>query len=127
MILLITDNITIADLQEKFTECFPKLKIEFYSHPHHWKESSVRGELIDSKKRIGEIRKEHKHGVLEIKSWYQTGRVEQDFKKLFGLNAQIFRKENGKWRQTIASDDLTLQEQQQLISATTDTQLDTLK
>ena len=64
---------------------------------------------------------------MEIKSWYQTGRVEQDFKKLFGLNAQIFRKENGKWRQTIASDDLTLQEQQQLISATTDTQLDTLK
>jgi hypothetical protein len=29
MILLITDNITVAGLQEKFNEFFPYLKIEF--------------------------------------------------------------------------------------------------
>jgi len=120
MLLTIDDNITISDLQEKFNECFPGLKIEFYSQPHHWKESSIQSEPIDSKKRVGEIRKKHEHGVMEIKSWYQTGRVEQDFKKLFGLNAQIFRNENGKWRQTISSDKLTLEEQQHLISTPID-------
>jgi len=112
MILSIDDNIKIADLQEKFNECFPHLKIEFYSHPHHWKESSFPNEIIDPSKKIGEVRNKHDRGIMEIKSWYQTGRVEQDFKKLYGLNAQIFRNENGKWHQTVSGDKLTLRELQ---------------
>jgi hypothetical protein len=115
MLLTIYDNATIADLQDKFNECFPGLKIEFFSNPHHWKQASVEEEVIDPKVRIGDVRNKHDHGILEIKSWYQTGRVEQDFKRLFGLNVQIFRRENGKWRETVASDKLTLEEQQQLI------------
>jgi len=117
MILHIDDNITIAELQEKFNECFPHLKIEFYSHPHHWKEASFPNEIIDPSKKLGEIRKNHEHGVFEIKSWDQTGRVEQEFKKIYGLNVQIFRTENGKWHQTVSSDKLTLKQQQQLNSA----------
>ena len=41
MILAISDNRTTGELQEKFNECFPWLKIEFYSHPHHWKEGAL--------------------------------------------------------------------------------------
>jgi hypothetical protein len=119
MILSIDDNITIADLQEKFNECFPHLKIEFYLHPHHLKESSFPNEVIDPSKKIGEVRKKHEHGFLEIKSWYQTGKVEQDFKKLYGLNIQIFRNEKGKWHHTISSDKLTLGEQEQITAKTT--------
>jgi hypothetical protein len=117
MILPIDDNMTIGDLQDRFNECFPHLKIEFYSHAHHWKESSIPSEVIDPSKKIGEIRKNHEHGNLEIKSWYQTGRVEQDFKKIFGLNVQIFRNEKGKWHQTVSSDKLTLKEQEQITSS----------
>ena len=116
MILYIDDTRRIIDLQEKFNECFPHLKIEFYARPHHWKESSLQQELIDPSKKIGEIRKNHVHGTLEVRSSYQTGRIEQDFKKIYGLNVQIFRRENGKWHQTASSDKLTLAEQQRIAS-----------
>jgi len=120
MILYIDDTRRISDLQEKFSECFPNLKIEFYAHPHHWKEASLQIDAVDPSKKIGEVRKNHEHGGLEIKSWYQAGKVEQDLKNLFGLNAQIFRNENGQWRQTVSSDNLTLTEQQEITSASTE-------
>lgn len=116
MIISIDDNRTIGDLQEKFNESFPLLKIEFYTRPHHWKASSLQTELINPSEKIGTVRKRHEHGFLEIKSWYQTGRVEQDFKRLFGLNVQIFRREKDKWHQTVSSDHLTLKDQQILAS-----------
>lgn len=110
MLLAIDDNRSIAEFQERFNECFPHLRIEFYQHPHHWKEASIEAEAISPEKKIGEIRKNHNQGILEIKSWYQTGRVEQDLKKLFDLNAQIFRFENGIWKQTVSSDKLALKQ-----------------
>jgi hypothetical protein len=116
MILAINDNTTLSDLQEKFNECFPHLKIEFYSDAHHWKELSPQTDQVNPEKRVGEVSKKHEHGTLEIKSWHQTGRVEQDFKKHFGLHVQIFRYENGKWIQSAGSDTLTLTQQSELIN-----------
>ncbi len=112
MILAINDNTRLADLQDKFSECFPHLKIEFYSYPHHWKAQSSPREQIDPIMKVGEVSTKHEHGVLEIKSAYQTGRVEQDFHNKFGLNVQIFRYVDGNWVQSTGSDNLTLKEQQ---------------
>lgn len=117
MLLPIDDNKSVAELQDRFNECFPHLKIEFYHHSHHWKEGSPEAELISPEANVGDIRKKHDPGILEIKSWYQTGRVEQDLKKLFGLYTQIFRLENGKWKQTGSSDKLTLKQQEQMAVA----------
>ena len=114
MIMEIDDSKTIDDIQERFSLCFPYLKIEFYNQPHHWEESSEVKDLIDPGTLIGDIRKKHTPGVLEIKSWYKTGEVEQLFKKLFGLNAQIFRLEKNKWKQSTASDNMTLARQSEI-------------
>ncbi len=118
MLLPIADERQILELQERFSKSFPWLKIEFYSHSHHWKEGSLESEVIDLEKMIGEIRLNHERGILEIKSWYQTGRVEQDFKHLFGLNVQIFKLEKGKWKQTVSSDKLTLEQQREVVVPT---------
>lgn len=114
MLLPIDDDRQISELQERFSNSFPWLKIEFYSHPHHWKEGTSESEIINPQRLTGDVRSNHAHGVLEIKSWYQTGRVEQDFKHLFGLNVQIFKLEDGKWKQTVSSDKLTLKQQNEL-------------
>ena len=53
-------------------------------------------------------------GILEIKSWFKIGEVEQLFKRYFGLNAQIFRLENDRWRQTTKSDNLSLHMQPEI-------------
>lgn len=108
MILRIDDNKSVADLQEKFELCFPGLKIEFYRKPHNWYEATASKYLLSSESLIGNIRKVHDRGELEIKSWFQAGRVEQDFKDHFGLNVQVFRYCQNRWVQTIFSDKLTL-------------------
>lgn len=116
MILKIEDSRTISDLQDKFSQSFPLLKLEFYTHKHKWKYPSSGKELIDSSAEIGSIRKKHDPGLLEIRSSYQTGKVERDFRELFGLNVQIFRKTQRSWVQTISTDNFTLAEQMEIAS-----------
>lgn len=114
MLLKIFDHEKIDEIQDKFNECFPYLKIEFYQQPHKWHEGSSTNFLIQPGSYIEEIRKTHESGILSIKSWDKTGHVEQEFKRLFGLNVQIFRLHKDKWIQTIDSDELTLKEQSDL-------------
>jgi hypothetical protein len=116
MLLTIDDSKTIGDIQEQFSLCFPSLKIEFYDIPHKWKESSSNEHLIDAATLIKDIRKTHQPGVLEIKSWFKTGDVEQIFGKRFGLNVQIFRLQEGKWKQSTKSDQFTLAMQSKIAS-----------
>ena len=114
MLLKIYDHEKIDEIQDKFNECFPYLKIEFYHQPHKWHEGSSADHLIRPGSYIEDIRKTHESGILSIKSWDKTGHIEQEFKRLFGLNVQIFRLHKDKWIQTIDSDELTLKEQSDL-------------
>jgi hypothetical protein len=108
MLLNITDNRSVADLQDKFNECFPNLQIEFYNERHGWQQESAESFKISPQNSIGEIRHNHNSGSFEIKSWYKTGRVEQEFRDIFGLHVQIFFRKGNQWVQSLSADDLTL-------------------
>ena len=114
MLLKVDDAQTIADVQDNFTECFPWLRIEFYRTRHKWKQLNDPEDMIPPETKIGDIRKNHNPGILEIKSWHQTGKVEKDFYKLFGLHVQILRHDGANWVQTGENDILTLMEQKYL-------------
>jgi hypothetical protein len=114
MLLKIHDNLLIEDIQEHFSKCFPNLKIEVYSRPHHWKKGSLEKDIISPRTPVGEIRKSHSSGVLEIKSSDKVGDVEKKFKKIFDLNVQIFRKEDDCWIQTTSTDLYTLEQEVEL-------------
>lgn len=111
MILNIHDDLSVEDLQDRFSLCFPHLKMEFYKKPHHWGASSPDNSRIDPKSRIGDIRKKHYWGQLEIKTWDAVGKVETELRERFGLYVQIFRNENGDWIQTTSTDSSSLKEQ----------------
>lgn len=112
MFLKIDDHMTIEEVQDRFQECFPFLRIAFYSKAHKKFGISDKRYLYDGKMRLADVRKNHYNGVLEIKSWQTTARIENELKDVFGLNAQIFRQDgkNG-WIQTSLSDDFTLHQQ----------------
>jgi hypothetical protein len=112
MFLKIDDQMTIGEVQDRFQECFPFLRIAFYSKGHKKFAISDKRYQHDGKMRIANVRKNHYNGVLEIKSWQTTARIEKELKDDFGLHAQIFRQDgkNG-WVQTSLSDDFTLQQQ----------------
>ena len=117
MIIHIDNRLTVGDIQERFEKCFPLLKIEFYRTSHSWKRHSSLHDIIYPIETIGSIRKIYEQGIFDIKSWYQTGKVEMDFRDRFGLNVQIYRKRKGGWVQTVSSDNLTLKEQSDIASA----------
>ena len=95
MQLSINDNKNLSEIQDKFNECFPHLKLEFYHKRHKQDQASLEEQRIKEDLKIREIRKKHNRGTLEIKSWDKTGDVEQRFKEEYGLYVQIFRLENG--------------------------------
>ena len=127
MLLNIHDNLLLEDIQEHFSECFPSLKIEFYRHPHHWKTGSVLQDQLDAKMKVGDIRKKHDPGVLNIKSTDTTGHVESLFRDRFGLNVQIFRKAKSCWIQSISTDNYSLRQQSEFSSNEDDSSSTKLK
>jgi hypothetical protein len=111
MILHIDDSQTVADLQDKFADCFPGLKIEFYKMWHHHKEAAQEGRRIDGSQLLGAVRKNHEPGNFEVMSWYTTERLQREFRDRFGLYVQVFRNENGQWKQITRTSNYTLIEQ----------------
>jgi len=110
MLLDINDTKTVGELQDKFNECFPYLKLVFYKKAHGWHKHSIPGNEVDASKTIGEISRKHNQGLIPIRSKLKIGLIEQVFKKHFGLFVQVHYQVNGQWAETAATDDLTLQQ-----------------
>jgi hypothetical protein len=125
MIIEINDKKTLEDISSEFSAYYPFLKIAFFDEPHGWQEASSDKHRLPLNKSIGEVRKRHHPGVLEIHSWHQTGHVEQEFRKLFGLQIQILRLQGEKWVQTAGTDELKLEEQNEIGRKTTEGMIDT--
>ncbi len=119
MLIEIADNKTIEDLQQKFSDCFSLLKLEFYRHPHHWYENSDEKEALPPHIMLDHIRKNHAHGFLEFFSHTKTGAFESELREKYGLHVQVLRKKYGVWQQTTGTDQLSLGEQQKIASLQT--------
>jgi hypothetical protein len=111
MIIEIHDNRIIGEIISEFTAVYPFLKLEFYDESHQWQEASSHRYLLPHDKKIGEVRKKHNPGAMEIHAWQKTGGIEQEFRRLFGLNVQVLRHQGDIWIQTAGTDELTLEEQ----------------
>lgn len=114
MLLEIRDNKTIAQLQRDFSRQYPFLKIEFFDQPHNLQEGSPETHLLASDHLIGNIRKRHNNGVLEINPLHTPYYCEKQLKNRYGLYAQVYRIGPDGWIQTVGSDLITLKEQNEL-------------
>ncbi|PWT77595.1 MAG: hypothetical protein C5B59_03735 [Bacteroidetes bacterium] len=114
MIIEINDNKKIGEICREFSDHFPFLKIEFFDEPHNWQEPTSLKHILPQQLEIGEVRNKQLPGVIEIHSYHKTGSVEQEFLKHFGLNIQIFRRQGDEWIQTAGTDELVLEEQNEL-------------
>lgn len=113
MLLHINDSVSIGDLQDKFSRCYPNLQLVFCKKKHRWEGTCPESEMLtDERLKIGSIRKEHKQGLLELKSWFKVGEVEKAFHEQFDLNVQICFRSGNRWIQTAKMDNLTIRELQ---------------
>jgi hypothetical protein len=110
MYLEINDTSAFKDIQEAFSNFYPYLRLEFYTRSHKKYEESLDIDLVDPATAIGDIKKTHVSGVLEIRPIDTVAQVETELNIRFGLSAQVFWKDKDVWRETTAMDDLTLKD-----------------
>ena len=112
MLLVIDDQLTVGEVEDRFTECFPYLQIRFYYNSRkRYAPEDHRFELPESM-RLRDVRDKHTNQVMEIKSWYTIASVEKQMREKFGLNAQIFRvSKSGKTVPLILTENATLRQQ----------------
>jgi hypothetical protein len=111
MKIRIKDDRKIDDIQEKFNEHFPYLKLEFFSKPHKNGSPSPKSLMKRGDSTIGECRTVKKTGDMIILPQMTVTQLEQNFKDIYGLNVQVFRRSGNVWLETSVTDSWTLEEQ----------------
>lgn len=106
----INDTTRLGEIQQVFSDFYPYLQLRFYNRQHKIYEASADDDLLPPDHTIGEVRKTHVSGLLEILPLYKTADVEREFRDRFALSVQVLRKEKDGWVQTTGMDDFTLKE-----------------
>jgi hypothetical protein len=109
--ILISDSRKISAIQEEFNNRYPFLKLEFFSGKHAAGEPTARKLMKPVGKTIGECRRTHKRGHIQIDSEMTVAELERQFRELYGLNVQLFRKSGKLWLETSVTDGWTLEAQ----------------
>lgn len=110
----INDNTTFRELQDLFSSYYPFLRLAFYKEGHRPYETSDEKEAIAPRQKIGDFKKTHVSGLLEILPHYKARGVEKELLSRFGLTAQVLRKDRNCWVQAAGLDDLSLKELNEL-------------
>jgi hypothetical protein len=111
MKIKINDSRKIFAIQKEFNSFFPYLKLEFFSRPHTSGGASSKKFITHNSKSLLECRAIHKNGTITLTPNMTVSDLEQHFKDVYGLNAQVFRRSGKAWLETTITDKWTLQEQ----------------
>lgn len=110
MEIYISEEAIIANIQQDFQEVYPFLQLAFYEQPHAKGKCCPTEERISADTPIEDIRMMHTFGWIDISKNRTAAALEQDFKRLMGLNAQVLRRSGNMWVQTTRTDYWTLQQ-----------------
>ena len=113
MVLHISPDRTISELQNDFSEAFPGLKLVFFTKPHHAHKGSAAKFLVqDREATLGSLSSHLKTGYLLIEHDMVVWQLERLFETEYALHVQVFRKSGRTWLETSRTDDLTIEQQQ---------------
>jgi hypothetical protein len=115
MKMTILDSMQVSDLQAAFNQAYPFLKIEFYNSPHGWGEACGKAKQYKDVTSLKKILTHKDHpSTIEFLPWQKTGEIETLLKQQFGLFVQVWRKYGECWIETAGTDELSLDEQNDL-------------
>ena len=95
----ITNARTIREIQEDFQKEYPFLRLVFYK-PSKAKNPTQAAQIISGDIAIGLIRRIQADNELNIEPDRSVEEIENDFKNIFGLHAEILRRTGNTWIQT---------------------------
>lgn len=112
MKIKINSSKKIAAIQAEFNALFPYLKLEFFSKPHPAGAGSAKRFIEPTTKTLGEFKTFHSDKKeITITPAMTVEELEHNFRNIFGLPVQVFRKSGKVWLETTVTDGWTLEEQ----------------
>lgn len=111
MEIYISEEDIWRNIQNKFHEVYPYLKLECYLCPHTHGEGSAGSKKVPADTPIEDIRLIHSFGWIDIGEQRTVAQVERSFYRDMGLAVQIFRRFRTGWLQTTKTDQLSLAQQ----------------
>lgn len=114
MIVKIKKGNTIQQIKAAFHAQVPFLRIEFFHHSHDHGEGSPKSDMIADDIIISDISKTVIDGELIFNKEMKIEDIEDQLKKYFGLNVQIFRKMGKLWLESTTSDEWTLEKVEEM-------------
>lgn len=110
MLLHISSNRLVSDIQKEFNSAFPFLKLEFFNNRSFSRSDFSMNQLIPANRKIGDS-KLSPDADVEISEDMKVSDLEKLFKDNFKLAVQVFRKSGNLWLETTMTDNWTLLQQ----------------
>ena len=104
-------NQTISSVQKQFNDLYSFLKLEFFKQPPISGAGNAKNKMITYDMKLKEIQIIHKSGEVTATNQTLVSELEDQFEKDFGLYVQVFRKSGRIWLETTATDNWTLEQQ----------------
>src|SRR5690606_24691383 len=101
----------IEDVQKKFKDVYPYLKIDFYKKKHDEEELSPIEDMISSDKLFSQVGKSIITREIDISKHRTVADLEKAVYDKFGISMQVSRKSGSVWIQTSKTDHRTLEMQ----------------
>jgi len=114
MEIYISEEDILRNIQNKFREVYPYLKLECYLSPCEKGKAPRQNEKISPDTPIEEIRLMHTFGWMDISEHRTVAEVEKEFYRYMGLAIRIFRKGRNGWLPTSNTGAMTLAAQNAL-------------
>lgn len=109
MKIAINDHRKVFAVQEEFNAIFPNLKLEFHAKPHQSK-GAADDEYCKHSAHLSECRTVHQSGEITVTSHMTAANLKQNFRDIYGLSVEVFKKSGTSWIPTGGSAGLPLEE-----------------
>src|SRR5439155_18753156 len=97
MKLHIDQESRIRNIQNEFNEVYPFLKIEFFKDSFTKNKHSQKAEKINPAEKVKLVGRLNGHDKIDINKQRTVAQLEEDFKELFGLKVDVYRKSGNLW------------------------------
>ena len=109
--LFIDKGQTISSVQRQFNKIFPYLKLEFFQQPPVAGIGNSKNKMIVFDMYLLKLQKVNYEGTIDFNGSTTVSELENEFARQFGLFVQVFRKSGKVWLETTATDNWTLEQQ----------------
>lgn len=109
--LRIDSSQTISGVQKQFNDLYSFLRLEFFRQPPVSGAGNAKNKMITYDMKLRDIQNIVKAGEIKVSNQTLVSELENQFEKEFGLYVQVFRKSGKIWLETTATDNWTLEQQ----------------